>query len=242
MATAFAQSVEAGEHQVRFKKPTLEACGVNDGAPAANVQAVLTTDGRCRIQTTNTLNKNVGWIDTNDVSGFHVDRILSAEFIARISEMDSNATVYLGLCSAANIDPSVISELVWFKVTKPDSGDPVVALESKDGTTTVADEATNIRVPMNFFARYKLDLGSGIKSQSPPGRSSGGKSHIQYAVTASRGFTHTNPLTKFITLEDYADWLQLFVMVIDSQGTPASNTTLDIEGIDITYRRWLRQP
>lgn len=234
------QSHETRERVYHFNSPnssttqnSLFGSGLAQGAPTANVSATITTLGIAQIQTIATINKNVGWLDTNDIGGFDIDDLLFAEFVAKITELDAAAFVYLGMISAVNADPDAIAESAFFKVRGSDSK---ILVETDDAVTDRPNVDTGITIVLNEWYRYRIDFATGIQSISVPGKSKGGKGSIQFSLNDVRGWRTKPQLDQHMDMSGYASWLQPFVMVKDPTGTPAANTTLQLKEICVGAR------
>ena len=153
------------------------------------------------------------YLSFGDNLAFNIDRLMSIEYLLRIENWDDDTQGFFGVASALNVDPDVIAEGAWFKLSGPSNSGRSLSVECDDGTNDLAETpGAGIILADDSWIRLLIDFRTGIQSISPPGTSKPGKSSLQFTASNADGQQiHLNKsLTKHMDMSNYAGGLQPF--------------------------------
>jgi len=166
-----------------------------------------------------------------DILPFDIDDLIRVEFLAKISaSLNAAVTAVFGVASARNDNPDSITEAALFKL----DGSNTVVVETDDGTNEVNDGSADGMTLEATYKRFAIDFATGIKSQSAPSLSTGGKSDIQFHIGNSNGSLRRVGRNTSHSMAAYAGNLQLIAQI---QKTAAAVTgTLTILEAEVEYK------
>lgn len=165
-----------------------------------------------------------------DVLPFDIDDLIRVEFLAKMSgTIDAASQIAFGVGSARADDPDAITAAAMFRAINNNN----IVIESDDGTNEQDDAATGETITTSY-KRFAVDFATGIKTQSPPSLSLGGKAELQYFIGNSNGSLRRVGANKHHSMAAYSGNLQLFAQI---QKTSADDVgTLSILGIDVELK------
>jgi len=172
-----------------------------------------------------------GCLYMGDVLPYDIDDLIRVEFVAKVSGTPSAASsLAFGLAGARNDAIDSIAQAALFRAI----GNATIVLETDDGTNEVDDGSSGGAVISTSYKRFAIDFATGIKSQSAPSLSVGGKSAIEFFVANANGSLRRVGQNTAHSLAAYTGNLQLFAQV---QKTSAADVlTLSILGVDVEYK------
>ncbi len=149
-----------------------------------------------------------------------IDDILNVEILAAITDsMGASVRGVFGVATARNDDPDAITASALMSVVQNS-----VTVRTADGTNTrsQAGAATLGLTPK----RFRFDFAAGVRTQSPPSQSVGGKSEIYaYASNNKNSLRRIAELTSF-DMSNYSGGLQLFAQLQKTATTDAATLTI----------------
>lgn len=162
------------------------------------------------------------------------------QFIEIAATINLGATsvteLYFGVASATNADPDAIAASAWFKLTST-AGVPVLKIESDDGTNDLSKSISGITVPTGSPVKFRIDFSTGVQTKSPPARSLGHASSLQFSVTDARGYrTPVRAADAHMDMSNYAGFLQPWVHV--EHTTDNEDTTVLVHEICYGFRTY----
>jgi hypothetical protein len=167
-----------------------------------------------------------------DVLPYDIDDLIRVEFLAKMSAtLGSASSIAFGVGSARNDDPDSITAAAMFRAI----GNNSIVCETDDGTNEQDDDATGDTITTSY-KRFVIDFASGIKTQSPPSLSLGGKADIHFLMSGAYGSGALRRVCAGTahSMNAYSGNLQLFAQI---QKTSSTNTgTLSILEIDVEYK------
>lgn len=172
-----------------------------------------------------------GCLYMGDILPYDIDDLIRVEFLAKVSgTLGSASSLAFGLASARNDAIDSIDYAALFRAI----GNNTIVLETDDGVNNVDDAAADGAVISTSYKRFAIDFATGIKTQSAPSLSLGGKSNVLFYVGNANGSLRQVGKNTAFNMGNYAGNLQLFAQV---QKTSAADTlTLSILGIDVEYK------
>jgi hypothetical protein len=181
-------------------------------------------------------------VDLGD-NGIAVADLLSFEAVLKVNSFDEQLDIRVGMASAYNVDPDVISEVALFKLRgkagAANAND--VFIETRDTNRDLKGTATNKSVLVGQWAKYKIDFATGIQSISAPALSKGGLGSVQFqASRESSGNVFSEHVTpgeagKHMDMSDAVGPLQPFVQV-RLLAAPGAAVTVELREMCLTYR------
>ena len=158
-----------------------------------------------------------------DILPYDIDDLIRVEFLAKISaSLDSSVTAVLGVASARNDDPDSVAEAAWFKL----AGSNTLVIETDDGTNEVDDGSADGFTLSSTYKRLAIDFATGIKSQSAPSLSTGGKSDIRFFAGNTSGSLRRVGRNTSHSMAAYAGNLQLIAQIQKTAGTATGTLSL----------------
>lgn len=177
-------------------------------------------------------------LNQGDVLALDIDETITVEFLLRIDKESvniDNTDIAFGLATAlTNEGIDDIDSLVIFRI----QGDRIY-LESRDdnGNENVLYDS-GMNVNFGQWQRFAIDLKTGVKTQSPPFQSAGGKADIRFFATGSGAFDNESlrqiQLSQGFDMGSYIGGLQLFARIGKESGEDAA--TLTIREICVEHR------
>ncbi len=166
-----------------------------------------------------------------DILPYDIDDLIRVEIMAKVSGTLASATsLAFGLASARNDAIDSIDYAALFRAI----GNNTIVLESDDGVNNVDDAAADGATISTAYKRFVIDFATGIKTQSAPSLSLGGKSNLLFYVSNPNGSLRQVGKNTSFNMANYAGNLQLFAQL---QKTSSTNTlTLSILGFDVEYK------
>ena len=200
----------------------------NDEFASDGVAAAYGADGVTLACTTDATNSA---IYQNDVLFFDIDLLCMVEFHFKTKDLDSDSVIHLGVGSAFNSDPSAIAAHAFIKIV----GDGSVSVETDDGTLDLS-ASTGFAAADNAWQRAVIDFRTGIQSISPPSKSLGGKSSVQFTCTDANGMqNHLSRLDKHMDMRNYSGGLQLIANAALAGSAASPSAGITIKGIRVEY-------
>lgn len=166
-----------------------------------------------------------------DILPYDIDDLIRLEIIAKVSGTLASATsLAFGLASARNDAIDSIDYAALFRAI----GNNTIVLESDDGVNNVDDAAADGATISTAYKRFVIDFATGIKTQSAPSLSLGGKSNLLFYVGNSNGSLRQVGRNTSFNMANYAGNLQLFAQL---QKTSAADTlTLSLLEFNVEYK------
>lgn len=191
---------------------------------------LVVSGGACELALEATSEVQNASLTMDDVLPYDIDDLLRVEFIAKMSgTLSSDSSIAFGVGSARNDDPDSISEAAMFRAIN----DNDIVLESDDGTNEQDDDDSGDTITTSY-KRFAIDFGSGVKTQSPPSASLGGKGNIHFLMDNSNGSLRRVGKNTHHSMNAYAGNLQLFAQIQKTAATDVG--TLSILEIDVEYK------
>lgn len=218
---------------------TIPTVGSGDGGPWAKaitgaapptVQGV--SGGGVALALTSASQAQNACLYQGDVLPFDIDDIVRVEWIAALSVALSAAAASMafGLTSARNDAIDSITEAALFR-SLGTGGE--ILVETDDGTNNNDDIATGQTLG-TAYKRFAIDFMSGVKTQSPPAASLGGKAALQFLMGNARGPLRPVAVATAFDMSNYAGNLQLFHQIQKTSATDVG--TLNILQAEIEVR------
>jgi len=158
-----------------------------------------------------------------DILPYDIDDLIRVEFLAKISaSLDASVTAVMGVASARNDDPDAIVDAALFKL----AGSNTLVIETDDGTNEVNDGSADGFTLAATYKRLAIDFATGIKSQSAPSLSAGGKADIQFFAGNSNGSLRRIGKNTAHSMAAYAGDLQLIAQIQKTAGTAVGTLSL----------------
>lgn len=172
-----------------------------------------------------------GCLYMGDILPYDIDDLIRLEIIAKVSGTLASATsLAFGLASARNDAIDSIDYAALFRAI----GNNTIVLESDDGVNNVDDAAADGATISTSYKRFVIDFATGIKTQSAPSLSLGGKSNLLFYVSNSNGSLRQVGKNTSFNMANYAGNLQLFAQL---QKTAATDTlTLSLLEFNVEYK------
>lgn len=172
-----------------------------------------------------------GCLYMGDVLPYDIDDLIRVEFLAKIgATVDTASSLAFGLTGARNDAIDSIAQAALFRAI----GNNTIVLETDDGTNEIDDGSSDGAVISTSYKRFAIDFASGLRTQSPPSASLGGKANVLFYVGNVNGSLRRVGVNSVHSLAAYTGNLQLFAQV---QKTSADDVlTLSILGIDVEYK------
>lgn len=166
-----------------------------------------------------------------DILPYDIDDLIRIEILAKVSGIPAAATsLAFGLASARNDAIDSIDYAALFRAI----GNATVVLETDDGVNNVDDASADGATITTSYKRFVIDFATGIKTQSAPSLSLGGKANTLFYVSNANGSLRQVGKNTSFNMANYAGNLQLFAQL---QKTAAADTlTLSILGFDVEYK------
>lgn len=166
-----------------------------------------------------------------DVLPYDIDDLIRVDFLAKMSgTLGSASSIAFGLASARNDAIDSIATAALFRAI----GNNTVVLETDDGTNEVDDGSSGGETITTSYKRFAIDFASGVKTQSPPSASLGGKADIHFYISNSNGSLRRVGQNSAHSMNAYSGNLQLLAQI---QKTSSTNTgTLSILEVDVEYK------
>lgn len=169
--------------------------------------------------------------------------LLTFEALVKISAIDEDSDIRIGVVSADNADPDVIAESAFFKIAGKAGGSNAhdLFIETDDGTTDNNEVATNKSAQFGVWTRYRIDFANGTQSISPPGKSKGGFGSVRFSCereSAGNGFMeHIMPAEagKHMDMDASSGPFSPFIQVRNT-GALAAGFTFELREICLEYR------
>lgn len=166
----------------------------------------------------------------NDILSYDIDDLIRVECICKISAaLAAEVSAAIGVASARNDAIDTIAEAALFRVI----GNNTLVVETDDGTTNNDDVATGDTLAATY-KRLVIDFASGVKTQSPPSLSLGGKANVQFAVGNANGHLRRVARNTAFDMSAYASGLQLYAQIQKTASVAVG--TLSIIGFEVEYK------
>lgn len=186
--------------------PTMK--GVSGGGLALTLASTSEVENLCLYQ--------------GDVLPYDIDDLIRVEFVCKISaSLDSSVQAAWGVASARNDAIDSITEAALFRVV----GDNNVVVETDDGTNNNDDKSTGETLAASY-KRFAIDFATGIKTQSPPSLSLGGKGDVRFYMDNANGQLRRVASGTAFDMSNYAGNLQLFAQLQKTAGTEVPVLTI----------------
>jgi len=158
-----------------------------------------------------------------DILPYDIDDLIRVEFLAKVSaSLDATVTAILGVASARNDDPDLIADAALFKL----AGSNTLVVETDDGTNEVNDGSADGFTLSTTYKRLAIDFATGIKSQSAPSLSTGGKSDIRFLASNTNGSLRRVGKNTSHSMAAYSGNLQLIAQIQKTSGTATGTLSL----------------
>lgn len=166
-----------------------------------------------------------------DVLPYDIDDLIRVSFIAKVSQtLDAATQLAFGLAGARNDAIDSIAQAILFRAIANNT----IVLETDDGTTDTDDASSDGSTITTSYKEFVIDLSSGVKTQSPPSWSQGGKSDIRFLISNANGHLRQVGRGTAFSMNAYSGNLQLFAQI---QKTSADDEgTLSILQIEVEYK------
>jgi hypothetical protein len=165
-----------------------------------------------------------------DVLPFDIDEIRRVSFVVKLTAT-LNAAIMgaFGVCSARNATLDTVAEAAWFHF----NGSNALVVETDDGTNNNDDVATGIDLSTTY-KRCTIDFCTGVKTNSPPTASKGGKGNVLFYVSDSMSSQRRVATGTAFDMSNYAGNLQLFAQI--QKTAAAAGATLSIQEIEVEFK------
>ena len=171
--------------------------------------------------------------------------LLTFEALVKISGIDDDSDIRIGVVSADNADPDVIAESAFFKLKGKAGAANAhdLFIETDDGTTDNNEVATNKSVQFGVWTRFRIDFANGTQSISPPGKSKGGFGSVRFSCereSAGNGFMeHIMPAEagKHMDMDAASGPFSPFIQVRNLAALDAG-FTFELREICLEYRNY----
>lgn len=165
-----------------------------------------------------------------DVLPFDIDDLIRVWFIAKISaSLDASVRAVLGLASARNDDPDAIAQGAWFQC----AGSNALTVETDDGVTDVNDVAADGLTLADAYKELVIDFSEGIRTQSPPAASQGGKAAVGFYAGNASGSRRRVAANQAFDMSGYAGPLQLIAQLQKTSGAATGTLSILEAGIEL---------
>jgi len=194
------------------------------GTPTVAVSA-----GKARLSLEATSEAQAAVLYWGDNLGLDIDQINSIDIFAKVSEaVDAAVDVLFGLAAAHNATANDIVANAWFRANGADT----IVAETDDGTNDLS-VATGLSISTTL-RRYRIDFGTGVKSQVGIA-SVGGKANTLFSGENASDLLRPVARGSQFDVSNYAAGLQLYARIEKASGTKA--TYLEIEKFVVDYNR-----
>lgn len=166
-----------------------------------------------------------------DNLAYDIDDLISAEFwVDCPAALDAATSIAFGMGSARNDDPDAIAANAMFRLLGGNS----VICETDDGTNDTDDKSTGLTLGTTT-RKFAIDFASGVKTQSPPAYSIGGKGNVLFSAENSSGLERPVCQNVHFDMSNYSGGLQPFVQI---QKTADTNVDyVQVKRIRIEYKQ-----
>lgn len=166
-----------------------------------------------------------------DVLPYDIDDLIRVEFIAKVSQtLDAASMLAFGVTGARNDAIDSIAQAALFRAIANNT----IVLETDDGTNEVDDGGSDGGLITTSYKRFVIDFASGVKTQSAPSLSLGGKADVQFYIDNANGSLRRVAKNTSHSMAAYSGNLQLFAQI---QKTSADDLgTLSILQVEVEYK------
>ena len=190
------------------------------GASLGALELALTADNQAQ---------NV-CLSFDNILSYDIDDLIRVEMLAKISaSLAAEVQAAIGVAGARNDAIDSIAQAALFRVI----GNNSVVVETDDGTNDNDDIATGESLAATY-RRLVIDFASGVKTQSPPALSKGGKANLQFSMSNSAGMLRRVAQGTSFDMSNYASGLQLYAQIQKTASTATG--TLSILGFEVEYK------
>jgi hypothetical protein len=139
--------------------PGMNGWTIKDTSSSGTPTYLIGTDG-ATLTLAATNEAEVVTLYTNDVKTIPLEDIVSIEWAAKVSGIDSNTTLTMGVATNQNDTADSVAEHAWFRIEGATSTSNLVA-ETDDATTDNNDKATGSTLA-STTKRLKVDFRNGL--------------------------------------------------------------------------------
>lgn len=190
------------------------------GASLGALELALTADNQAQ---------NV-CLSFNDILSYDIDELIRVECICKITaSLAAEVSAAIGVAGARADAIDSIAQHALFRVI----GNNTLVVETDDGTTDNDDVATGDTL-VATYKRLVIDFATGVKTQSPPALSLGGKANVQFAVGNVNGHLRRVARNTAFDMSAYSSGLQLYAQI--QKTSSAAVGTLSILGFEVEVK------
>jgi hypothetical protein len=172
-----------------------------------------------------------GCLYMGDILPYDIDDLIRLEIIAKVSgTLSANTSLAFGLAGARNDAIDSIAQAALFRAI----GNNTIVLETDDGTNEVDDGGADGAVISTSYKRFVIDFATGIKTQSAPSLSLGGKANILFYVGNPNGSLRQVGKNTSHSMAAYTGNLQLFAQLQKASST--DTLTLSLLEFNVEYK------
>lgn len=161
---------------------------------------------------------------------FDIDELRRVSFVVKLTAA-LNAAIQgaFGVASAQNATLDTVAEAAWFHF----NGSNALLVETDDGTNNNDDVATGVTLSTTY-RRCVIDFCTGVKTNSPPTASKGGKGNVLFYVSDDFGSLRRVATGTAFDMSNYSGNLQLIAQL--QKSAAAAGATLSIQEIEVEFK------
>lgn len=174
---------------------------------------------------------SVTCISMNDQLVYDIDDLIAVEFLVKlVTSQIANSRVMVGLGTARNNSADAITQHVHFSA----EGSTALTVESDDNGTNDNDGLVTGLTWTGGWQRLVIDFAEGVKTQSPPFQSVGGKGDVRFKASNAGGALRPINLTTGVDMSAYTGGLQPLLQI--NNGGSSDVVSLAIREIVVEHK------